>query len=107
MRAIFIVVVVAAIIAIVNLLSSVPQKNENVWTDETATPCEKNIKSCSPCGGGPEGLCYNAFNKKQRHWSPYKPDGTWRVFKKPNYYGWGAPNAWHYGEPYYARAVKY
>lgn len=33
--------------------------------------------------------------------------GKWRVFKMPNYMGWGHPSKFHYGEPYYARAVKY
>ena len=39
--------------------------------------------------------------------APESLKGVERVFKYPNYYGYGAGGAHHYGEPYYLRTVNY
>lgn len=78
--------------------------------------CERNAKSCSPCDGAVEGKC---MDNKNYGWNnsisadltgpgpAETPDGRWRRFKMPNYYGWGPSYPHYYGEPYYARSVKY
>jgi len=87
--------------------------------DKTPSPCENNSKSCSPCGGGPEGLCLKNSNDggawenslsrdfTAQRWSNDEPDGTWKTYKKKQYYGLGVCGGYSYGEPFYARAVKY
>ena len=87
--------------------------------DLTPTPCERSAGSCTPCSGAPEGLCrdngcgvgggWNNIVSRDctGEWTPNEPDGRWRVFKKPNYYGYGLCGSYGYGEPYYARSVKY
>jgi hypothetical protein len=89
------------------------------WCDRTAAPCERNSKSCTPCSGGPEGKCLgngcvggqtwndSVTNDCTGPWAPHQPDGTTRIHKMPNYYGWGTGSDWYYGEPFYARSVKY
>lgn len=90
------------------------------WCDKTPSPCERGAGSCTPCSGAPEGMCIDNGcgagggwqNTVSRdctgEWAPNKPDGSWRTFQKPNYYGWGTCGGGHsYGEPYYSRAVKY
>lgn len=89
------------------------------WCDRTATACERNSKSCNSCSATPDGACIatgcgngNAWQNGISgdcvgDWAPHKPDGKWRVHKKPNYYGWGVCSDWAYGEPFYARSVKY
>lgn len=89
------------------------------WCDRTAAPCERGAGSCTPCSGAPEGMCLDNGcgagggwqNTVSRdctgQWAPHSPDGTWRKFQMPNYYGWGTCGGYSYGEPYYGRAVKY
>ena len=81
-----------------------------------AMPCERNARSCSPCDGSVEGMCRDNGNYGWNNsisadltqpWAPHNPDGRWRAHKMPNYYGMGSCAAYSYGEPYYARSVKY
>lgn len=89
------------------------------WCDKTPSPCERGAGSCTPCSGAPEGMCLDNGcgagggwqNTVSRDctgdWAAHAPDGRWRTFQMPNYYGWGTCGGYSYGEPYYARAVKY
>jgi hypothetical protein len=91
----------------------------NQWCDRTAAPCERAAGSCTPCSGGPEGMCLDNGcgagggwqNTVSRdctgEWASHEPDGTWRKYQMPNYYGYGLCGGYGYGEPYYSRAVKY
>ena len=78
--------------------------------------CERNSGSCSPCDGAFEGKCMdngndgwnNSISADLSGPGPVRePDGKWRRFRYPNYYGFGPSFPYSYGEPFYARAVKY
>ncbi len=84
--------------------------------DASPRACERNAGSCSPCDGALEGKCIdngnngwnNSISADLSGPGPAEiPDGRWRVHKMPNYYGWGSAYPHSYGEPYYARSVKY
>ncbi len=87
------------------------------FTNCTAQPCEMRKDSCAPCGGTPEGQCVNfptagwnnsvSADLSGPRWPGGDPDGRCRIFKRKNYYGWGACNSYSYGEPFYERCVKY
>lgn len=92
------------------------------FRDVTARPCEHSEKSCTTCSGGYEGLCVDNECAPGGGWNDSisrdchpghkfdaapTADGQRRVFKMPNYYGWGPSQRFSYGEPYYAREDKY
>ena len=89
------------------------------WCDKTPSGCERGSGSCTPCSGGPEGMCrdngcgvgggwQNTVSRDcTGEWANHQPDGTRRKFTKPNYYGYGTCGGNSYGEPYYSRATKY
>ncbi len=54
---------------------------------------------------GQEG--FEIYPKRGQEGFKMIPDGRWRKHKMPNYYGWGPSSPYYYGEPYYARSVKY
>jgi hypothetical protein len=59
-------------------------------------------KSTHLCGWNNSVSGDDRFN-----WSPENLKGKQRVFKYPNYYGYGTGSGFHYGEPYYVRTVDY
>ena len=83
-----------------------PRDGDN-WCDRTPAPCDKLAGSCTPCSGGPEGMCLDNGDGAGGRRALMQPDGKWRRYKMPNYYGLGLCGGYGYGEPYYARAVKY
>ena len=98
-------------------VEGVPRDAQTGWADRTASACEHDPKSCSPCSGRPEGICTdtsphnsgwnNSITGVPGSGMNVKPDGQIRIFKSPAYYGWGPANHFSYGEPFFARAEKY
>ena len=98
-------------------LEGVPRNAETGWANRAASACENDPKSCSPCSGAPQGMC-NDTSPHNYGWNNSitgvpgtgmnaEPNGDWRVDKMPNYYGWGPSDRYSYGEPFFARSVKY
>lgn len=98
-------------------IEGVPRNTETGWADRSASACENDPKSCSPCSGAPQGMCSDTTPHNQG-WNNsitgvpgsgmnVEPNGEWRVHKMPNYYGWGPADRYSYGEPFFARSVKY
>lgn len=98
-------------------IEGVPRNVETGWADRSASACENDPKSCSPCNGAPQGMCSDTTPHNQG-WNNSitgvpgtgmnaDPNGEWRVHKMPNYYGFGKANRFSYGEPFFARSVKY
>lgn len=44
---------------------------------------------------------------QHRNWPPESLKGVERVYKYPNYYGYGTANEFGYGEPFYVRVEDY
>ena len=78
-------------------------------TDVGSRDCQ-NLKSKRCDGNSATSLCgwNNSVTGDDRYnWAPENLKGEQRVFKYPNYYGYGTGSGFHYGEPYYVRSVDY
>ena len=61
------------------------------------------------CDGGPgrSSFVTSVTGDCRWNWAPDSIKGKTRVYKMPNYYGYGTGSGFHYGEPYYLRTVDY
>lgn len=102
--------------------SAAPNRDADSKDCQSTSGCGTN--SCSVCVNGKCGSCLgekdlakvgthlcgwnNSVSSDGRYnWAPENLKGTQRVFKYPNYYGYGTGSGFHYGEPYYVRTVNY
>lgn len=67
---------------------------------------EPNLAALSMCGWN-NSVSTDTLDGESNNWAPESLKGTDRVFKYPNYYGYGTGEWFHYGEPYYVRNVNY
>ena len=49
----------------------------------------------------------NSVSTDDNGWASESLKGKKRIFKYPNYYGYGTGSGFNYGEPYYQRTVNY
>lgn len=109
-RKMYWIIIIAAIIGLMWF-------NQRESFDVTPQGCAANSpRDCNSCSGNVEGRCVSfappaIWNSRVYgdgdKFAGGPTDGKARIFKMPNYYGWGHPSIFHYGEPYYMRSEKY